>query len=54
MEPALTALTLIAAIAGSQIGAWLMTRKAKPAWVKHLYGVLLLAVAAKLLHGLLT
>jgi len=54
MEPLLTALTLAAAVAGSQLGAWLMLRKAKPAWVKRLYGVLLLAVAAKLLHGLLT
>ncbi|MCP5443599.1 MAG: sulfite exporter TauE/SafE family protein [Chromatiaceae bacterium] len=53
LEPLLTGLTLLAAIAGSQLGAWLMIRKAKPAWVKRLYGVLLLAVAAKLLHGLL-
>lgn len=52
IEPLLTVLTLAAAIAGSQLGAWLMMRKAKPAWVKRFYGVLLLAVAAKLLHGL--
>jgi uncharacterized membrane protein YfcA len=54
VEPLLTVLTLAAAIAGSQLGAWLMMRKAKPAWVKRLYGVLLLTVAAKLLHGLMT
>ena len=56
MAPLLTArtLALAAAAADSQLGAWLMLRKAKPAWVKRLYGVLLLAVSAKLLHGLMT
>jgi len=53
LDPLLTVLTLAAAIAGSQLGAWFMARRAKPAWVKALYGVLLLAVAAKLLAGLL-
>lgn len=48
LDPALTATTLVAAVAGSQIGAWFMASRAKPSWVKRLYGVLLLAVAAKL------
>lgn len=53
LDPLLTVLTLVAAIVGSQLGAWFMAKRAKPAWVKTLYGVLLLAVAAKLLAGLL-
>lgn len=48
LDPTLTFLTVIAAIAGAQLGAWFMARRAKPAWVKRLYGGLLLAVAAKL------
>lgn len=48
LDPLLTALTLVAAIAGAQAGAWFMATRAKPAWVKRLYGGLLLAVAAKL------
>jgi uncharacterized membrane protein YfcA len=44
---------LIAAIAGAQLGAWFMARRAKPAWVKTLYGVLLLFVAAKLIWDML-
>lgn len=44
----LTAATLVAAIAGSQLGAWFMAQRAKPAWVKRFYGGLLLSVAAKL------
>lgn len=48
LDPALTVLTVTAAVVGSQLGAWFMTRRAKPAWVKRLYGALLLAVAAKL------
>jgi len=47
-DPLLTGLTLFAAIAGAQAGAWFMATRAKPAWVKRLYGGLLLAVAAKL------
>jgi len=49
----LTALTLTAAVAGSQLGSWFMAKRAKPAWVKRLYGALLLGVATKLLWGLL-
>jgi uncharacterized protein len=52
LDPWLTALTLTAAIAGAQLGAWFMARRAKSNWVKRLYGVLLLAVAAKLLWDL--
>ncbi len=51
-EPLLTLITLVAAILGSQLGAWFMSKRAKPGWVKRFYGVLLLAVAAKLLYGL--
>ncbi len=53
-EPLLTLITLVAAILGSQLGAWFMSKRAKPGWVKRFYGVLLLAVAAKLLYGLLS
>lgn len=49
----LTATTLVAAIAGSQLGAWYMARRAKPAWVKTFYGMLLLLVAAKLIWDIL-
>lgn len=49
IEPLLAVLTVLAAIAGSQLGAWFMARRAKPGWVKRLYAVLLLGVAAKLL-----
>ena len=52
LEPTLTVLTVAAAIAGSQLGSWFMARRAKPAWVKRLYGGLLLAVAAKLVWDL--
>lgn len=53
IDPTLMATTLVAAIAGSQIGAWFMARRAKPAWVKTFYGVLLLTVAAKLVWDIL-
>ncbi|MCU7958521.1 MAG: sulfite exporter TauE/SafE family protein [gamma proteobacterium symbiont of Bathyaustriella thionipta] len=49
----LTGLAVVAVIAGSQLGAWFMANKARPEWVKRLYGVLLLAVAIKLLLGVL-
>jgi len=44
--------TIIAAIAGSQLGSWFMSSKARPNWIKKLYGVILLAVAAKLIYGI--
>lgn len=53
LDPTLTVLTLIAAIAGAQLGAWFMAKRAKPDWVKRLYAVLLLGVAAKLLWDIL-
>ncbi len=49
----LAGLSLVAVIAGSQLGAWFMANKAQPGWVKKLYGVVLLAVAAKLVYGIL-
>ncbi len=53
LEPGLTVLALIAVIAGVQLGAWFMAKRAKPGWVKRLYVVLLLGVAAKLLWDIL-
>lgn len=52
LDPLLTLLTVAAAIAGSQLGAWIMAERVKSAWVKRLYGILLLLVAAKLLIDL--
>lgn len=49
VEPLLAILTVIAALAGSQLGAWFMAKRAKPGWVKRLYGVLLAGVASKLM-----
>jgi len=53
LDVTLTVLTLVAAIAGSQLGAWFMARRAKPAWVKRLYGVVLLLIATKLVWDLI-
>lgn len=53
LDGTLTVLTLAAAVAGSQLGSWFMARRAKPAWVKRLYGVLLLLVAIKLVWDLI-
>lgn len=44
--------TIIAAIAGSQLGSWFMANKARPSWIKKLYGVILLIVASKLIYGI--
>lgn len=52
IDPTLAGLTVIAALAGSQLGAWFTARRAKPGWVKRLYGLLLLGVAAKLLFDI--
>lgn len=49
----LAGLTVAAVVVGSQLGAWFMAEKARPAWIKRLYGVVLLAVAIKLVHGLM-
>ena len=53
IDTQLAVLTVIAALAGSQLGAWFMARRAKPGWVKRLYAVLLLGVAAKLAMDIL-
>lgn len=42
---------VVAVVVGSQFGAWFMAQKAKPVWVKKFYGLVLLGVAAKLIHG---
>ncbi len=49
----LAGLAVVAAIAGSQLGAWFMANRARPGWVRGFYGVLLLAVAIKLFFGVL-
>jgi uncharacterized membrane protein YfcA len=54
IDPVLAAVTVVSVIVGSQLGAWYMARKARPGWVKKLYGVVLLGVAAKLLHDIYT
>lgn len=53
IDTQLSVLTVIAALAGSQLGAWFMAKRAKPGWVKRLYAVLLLGVAAKLAMDIL-
>jgi uncharacterized protein len=42
---------IIAVIIGSQLGAGYMSNKAKPKWVKQVYAVVLLAIAIKLILG---
>ncbi len=54
VDPILVAVAVGAVVVGSQLGAWFMVAKAKPAWVKKLYGVVLLGVAAKLVHGVIS
>jgi len=49
----LAAVSVASVVAGSQLGASFMAKKAKPAWVKKAYGLVLLAVAAQLAYGLL-
>ena len=46
-----TIIVVIAVIIGSQLGGSFMSAKAKPKWVKQLYAVVLLAIAAKLIIG---
>lgn len=47
-------LVVVAAVAvGSQLGGTFMSTKAKPRWVKQLYALVLLAVAVKLVLGVL-
>ena len=44
----LTLAVVAAVVVGSQLGGAYMSTKAKPRWVKQLYAVVLLAIAAKL------
>ena len=53
IEPLLAVLTVFAALAGPQLGAGFMAKRAKPGWVKRLYAVLLLDVSAKLIVDIL-
>ena len=41
--------TLVAASIGSVAGSWFMAHRAKPTWIKALYGVILLGVAGQLI-----
>ncbi len=54
IDPLLTLVAVAMVALGSQLGAWLMARMAKPEWIKRIYGLVLLGVAAKLFHGVLT
>jgi uncharacterized membrane protein YfcA len=47
----LTIILVIAILIGSQLGSQFMIHKAKPKWVKQLYAVVLLAIAVKLVVG---
>lgn len=44
--------TLVAASAGSVAGSWFMAHRAKPSWIKALYGIILLTVGGEMLGGL--
>jgi len=49
----LTIIVVLAVILGSQFGGSFMSNKAKPTMVKQIYAVVLLAIAGKLLWGVL-
>ena len=49
----LTILVVIAVIIASQLGALFMSSKAKPKWIKQIYGIVLMLVAIKLIWGVL-
>ena len=53
MNWTLTIFVVIAVIIASQLGAMFMSSKAKPKWIKQLYGVVLLLIAVKLILGVL-
>jgi len=53
MRPSLAGLTAVGSIAGAILGAWLMTDKLKSRQVKVAIGMVLLAIAGKMLCGLL-
>jgi uncharacterized membrane protein YfcA len=48
---AITIPVIIAVIIGSQLGAGYMSNKAKPKWVKQVYAIVLIAIAIKLILG---
>lgn len=52
IDPILAAVATSMVVLGSQVGAWFMARKAKPTWVKRVYGLVLLVVAMQLLLGI--
>lgn len=54
MEGKLTALVVLGVLLGSQLGASFMAKKAKAGWVKRTYGIVLLAIAAKLFYDAVT
>ena len=49
----LTIAVVVAVVVGSQLGGSFMSTRAKPRWVKQLYAVVLLAIAIKLIVGVL-
>ncbi len=51
MNWTLTIIVIIAVIIASQLGAMFMSSKAKPKWVKQIYGIVLLLIAIKLIWG---
>jgi uncharacterized membrane protein YfcA len=53
MNWTLTIFVVAAVIIASQLGAMFMSAKAKPKWVKQLYGIVLLLIALKLVWGVL-
>lgn len=50
---AITIPVILAVIVSSQLGAGYMSNKAKPKWVKQVYAVVLIAIAIKLIFGVI-
>jgi uncharacterized membrane protein YfcA len=48
LAPTLVLATFAAAVLGSVAGAWFMAHKARPAWIKTAYGIVLFGVAGQL------
>ncbi len=53
VDPMILSTTVLAVIVASLLGSWFMANRANPAWVKRLYGVLLVGVAIKMLVPIL-
>ena len=53
MNWTLTIIVVAAVIIASQLGAMFMSSKAKPKWIKQLYGIVLILIAVKLIWGVL-